>query len=127
MPRVLSVAPCFAVANVGATMRWYKSNLGFSGDAVPDSEPFVFAILRLDRIEIMLQRVADYEHEQLYDRRNGGVWNAYIRLNGVKEFYEAIKDKVNIKRALHRPPYGQIEFEVEDPNGYILVFSEPFA
>ena len=43
---------------------------------------------------------------------------------GVKEFYTAIKDKVEIKLPLRQQPYGDWEFEVKDPNGYILVFSE---
>ncbi len=38
--------------------------------------------------------------------------------------YEAVKEKLEIKKPLHRQPYGLSEFEVKDPNGYILVFSE---
>jgi hypothetical protein len=34
------------------------------------------------------------------------------------------KDRVEIKQQPHRQPYGLTEFEVRDPNGYILVFSE---
>jgi uncharacterized glyoxalase superfamily protein PhnB len=45
-------------------------------------------------------------------------------VQGVKELYEAVKDKVEIKLALRRQPYGDREFEVKDLNGYILVFSE---
>ena len=53
------------------------------------------------------------------------MWDVYLRMSGVKEFYEAVKDKLEIKKPLARQPYGQWEFEVKDPNGYILVFSEP--
>jgi hypothetical protein len=45
MTQFVSVAPRFAVADMSATMHWYKSALGFSGDAVPETEPFVFAIV----------------------------------------------------------------------------------
>jgi hypothetical protein len=38
--------------------------------------------------------------------------------------YEAVKDRVDIKQPLRRQPYGLSEFEVQDPNGYILVCSE---
>ena len=54
----------------------------------------------------------------------GGVWDAYIRMEGVNEFYEAIRNKVDIQMPLRKQPYGDWEFEVKDPNGYILVFSE---
>jgi uncharacterized glyoxalase superfamily protein PhnB len=45
-------------------------------------------------------------------------------MQGVNEFYESIKDKVEIRRPLQKQPYGDSEFEVKDPNGYVLVFSE---
>ncbi len=45
-------------------------------------------------------------------------------MEGVKEFYEAVRDKVEITMPLRKQAYGDWEFEVKDPNGYILVFSE---
>jgi hypothetical protein len=32
---------------------------------------------------------------------------------------------VKIIQSLRRQPYGQTEFEVAEPNGYVLVFAEP--
>jgi uncharacterized glyoxalase superfamily protein PhnB len=119
-----STAPCFAVADVGATIRWYETQLGFTGDPFPANEPFVFAILRRDKVEIMLQRVANYVKPNLNDQRDGGVWDAYFRISGIEELYDAVKTKLEIKQPLHRQPYGLTEFEVKDPNGYVLVFSE---
>lgn len=118
-----SVAPCFAVADVGATMRWYQEKLGFWSDPFPESEPHVFAILFLDHVEIMLQRIEGYEKPDIYGRRSGGVWDAYIRTEGVKELYDAIQDEGIIIKPLQQQPYGAWEFEVKDPNGYVLVFS----
>jgi len=50
-----SVAPCFPVADISATIRWYEEQLGFIGNPFPAAEPYVFAILRRDDVEIMLQ------------------------------------------------------------------------
>ena len=124
MPTYTSIAPCFAVADVGATMRWYQEQLGFWSDPFPESEPHVFAILFLDHIEIMLQLIEEYQKPDLYERRSGGVRDAYIRMENVKEFYEGIKDDVTILMPLRQQPYGAWEFEIRDPNGYVLVFSE---
>ena len=124
MSSYTSVVPCFAVADVGATMRWYQEHLGFWSDPFPESEPYFFCILSLDHIEIMLQRIEGYEKPDLYARRGGGVWDAYIRMESVKDFYESIKDDVDILRPLRQQPYGAREFEIRDPNGYVLVFSE---
>jgi hypothetical protein len=98
--------------------------LGFEGHRFPQHEPHVFGILVRDRIEIMLQRVAGYQKPDLYSSRDGGVWDAYIRMRGVREFYDSIKDRVEIIRPLQKQFYGDWEFEVIDPNGYVLVFSE---
>lgn len=35
-----------------------------------------------------------------------------------------IKDEVTIVKPLRQQPYGAWEFEVKDPNGYVLAFSE---
>ena len=124
MLHMATISPCFPVADVGATIRWYEKHLGFQSEPFPEKEPFVFAMLTRDEIEIMLQRVHGYQKPDLYASRDGGVWNAYIRMEGVKEFYESVREKVEIIQPLHQQPYGRWEFEVRDPNGYILVFSE---
>ena len=124
MPRLTSAAPCFTVADVGGTMRWYAHKLRFEAHPFPENEPHVFCILVRDQIEIMLQRIDGYQKPDLYSERSGGVWDAYIRMRGVKEFYESIQDNVEILRPLEKQFYGDWEFEVKDPNGYVLVFSE---
>ena len=113
-----------AVADVGATMEWYQSKLGFWSDPFPPDPPYVFAILFRDHIEIMLQRLENYERPDTYALRPGGVWDAYIRTKGIKDLYEGIKDEVKIISTLRQQPYGAWEFVVKDPNGYYLVFSE---
>jgi uncharacterized glyoxalase superfamily protein PhnB len=124
MPKLNSVAPTFPVADVDATIHWYETVLGFTSYPFPENPPHVFASVCRDEIEIMFQRIDGYQKPDLYQRRDGGVWDAYIRMEGVKEFYDAIKDQVEIQLPLWKQGYGDWEFEVKDPNGYILVFSE---
>jgi catechol 2,3-dioxygenase-like lactoylglutathione lyase family enzyme len=119
-----SVAPVFVVADIGATIRWYEEQLGFIGNPFPDHEPYVFAIVYRDKIEIMLQRLPGYEKPDLYNLRDGGVWDAYFRIEGVKDLFDSVRDEATIVQPLRKQPYGQWEFEVRDPNGYVLVFSE---
>jgi uncharacterized glyoxalase superfamily protein PhnB len=123
VPQFSAIVPCFSVADVGSTMRWYQENFGFLSDPFPVTEPHVFAILSRYNVEIMLQRIEGYEKPDLYQRRDGGVWDAYIRVEGVKELFESVKDKITIIKPLRRQPYGAWEFEMRDPNGYVLVLS----
>lgn len=124
MAELQSVSACFSVADISATIQWYEEQLGFIGDPFPDREPYVFAILRRDDIEIFLQRIEGYEKPDLYNRRSGGVWDAYIRVEGIKDLYDSVREEATIVQPLRLQPYGNWEFEVKDPNGYVLVFSE---
>jgi len=124
MPKLNSIAATFPVSDIESTIRWYESELGFTAYPFPQTPPYVFAIVSRDTVEIMFQRVPGYQKPDLYRERAGGVWDAYIRMEGVKEFYESLKDRVEIILPLRQQPYGDWEFEVRDPNGYVLVFSE---
>jgi len=45
-------------------------------------------------------------------------------MRGVQDFYSSLRGQAFIRMPLKQQPYGDWEFEVRDPNGYILVFSE---
>ena len=124
-PAMGRAVPVFTVADIGVTIDWYQNFLGFWSDPFPPDLPYVFAMMFRDDIEIMLQRLEGYEKPDDYKRRPGGVWDVYIRMEGVKELYYAIRNDVTIVQPLRQQPYGCWEFEVKDPNGYVLVFSEP--
>ena len=124
MAEFRSAIPCFSVADVGATISWYEEQLGFIGEPFPETEPYVFAIIYRDQVEIMLQRMEGYQKADLYSQRPGGSWDAYLRIEGVEDLYESLREEATIVKPLRQLPYGAWEFEVKDPNGYILVFSE---
>ena len=117
-------APTFVVSDVGATSKWYVAELGFECSHFPDNPPYAYASLRRDRVELMLLRLEGYQKPDLSKLRPEGLWDAYIRMNGVVEFYESLQDRPFIRMKLKRQAYGDTEFEVTDPNGYVLVFSE---
>lgn len=121
--RMISVAPTFVVANVDATADWYVKELGFTYVPFPHTPPYVFAILHRDSVEIMLMRIEGYQKPDLTPLRPAGLWDAYIRMVDVVDFYQSFRDKPFLWRPLKTQPYGDTEFEVRDPNGYILVFS----
>lgn len=126
--RLRGVTPVFLVGDIAATMRWYQEVLGFEADAVPRTPPHAFCILRREDIKIFLQQLDGYQKPDVYDQREGGVWSAYLHTEGVSALYDALKNRtdVTVIQPLHRQPYRQTEFEVRDPNGYVLVFAEPW-
>jgi uncharacterized glyoxalase superfamily protein PhnB len=113
------------VADVGRTAEWYAEALGFqTAGRVPAQEPFVYASLERDGVELMLLRLPGYQKRDLSGLRPEGVWDAYIRMQGVHAFYETVRGQPFILTPLSKQSYGDWEFAVRDPNGYILVFSE---
>ena len=120
---VRSAVPTFLVADVAKTARWYSANLGFhTAGAVPEREPYVYASVQRGPAEIMLLALADYQKPDLRDRRPSGLWDAYIRVDGVHTLYQTVEGKPFIQMPLKRQSYGDWEFEARDPNGYVLVF-----
>jgi uncharacterized glyoxalase superfamily protein PhnB len=121
--RLRSSVPVFLVADVNATCAWYQQHLGFEIAGIfPRTGPAGWASLQRDSAEIMLQSLRGYQKPDVYDQRDGGVWHVYVRMNGVMRFYESIEHEPFIKMQLRKQPYGDWEFEVEDLNGYVLVF-----
>jgi uncharacterized glyoxalase superfamily protein PhnB len=123
--QIKAAVPTFLVADVASTARWYTEALGFhTAGTVPATEPCVYASLHRDGVELMLLQLADYRKPDLTARRPEGLWDAYVRMRGVHAFYETVRGQAFVRMPLRKQPYGDWEFEVRDPNGYILVFSE---
>ena len=121
--RVHSSVPVFLVDDVNATAAWYREQLGFETAGIfPPKGPAAWASLQRDGAEIMLQGLKGFRKQTVYERREGGVWDAYIRLSGVAELFNTVKGKSFVIKPLEREPYGDWDFEIQDLNGYVLVF-----
>ena len=124
---IRSAVPTFLVADVANTARWYAANLGFrTAGAVPPQEPHAYASLQRGPAEIMLLALADYQKPDLRDRRPSGLWDAYVRVDGVNALYQTVEGRPFVQMPLTHQSYGDWEFEVRDPNGYVLVFGGAF-
>ena len=120
--KLYSAVPTFLVDNVESTAHWYMSELGFKASFHPKQPPFVYASLQRDSAELMLLRFEGYRKPELAHLRAAGCWDAYVRMEGVAELYESVRDKPYVRMELTKQSYGDTEFEVRDPNGYIVVF-----
>jgi uncharacterized glyoxalase superfamily protein PhnB len=120
---IRAAVPTFLVADVAGTARWYATHLGFHlAGCAPKDEPHVYGSLMRGPAEIMLLALEGYRKPDLRGRRGGGAWDAYIRMDGVAALYESVRAQPFVQMPLNQQPYGDWEFEVRDPNGYVLVF-----
>jgi catechol 2,3-dioxygenase-like lactoylglutathione lyase family enzyme len=121
--QIKSAVPTFLVPDVASTARWYAEHLGFrTAGTFPKQEPYAYASLQREAAEIMLLSLPGYEKPDLSARRPEGLWDAYIRMQGVQTLYDAVRGEAFVQMPIKRQPYGDWEFEVRDPNGYVLVF-----
>jgi uncharacterized glyoxalase superfamily protein PhnB len=125
--RLKEAVPVFLVADIAATMPWYADRLGFAVRAVPPAPPHTFCIMTRDDVTIFLQQLEGYRKSDVYERREGGVWNAYLETDDVRTLYDQLSadPAVTILEELEHKVYGQTEFAVRDPNGYVLVLAQP--
>jgi catechol 2,3-dioxygenase-like lactoylglutathione lyase family enzyme len=120
---IRSAVPTFLVPDVARSARWYVELLGFEiAGTFPKQEPYAYASLQRGGAEIMLLALLGYEKPDLRARRPEGLWDAYVRMRGVARLWETVRDRPFVQMPLRRQPYGDWEFEVRDPDGYVVVF-----
>ena len=114
--------PVLRVADVARSIEWYRGTLGFVGDPFPATPPYEFAILRQGQVELMLRRGSPPVRSKpgQYD------WDVYLRREGerFREAFAAFSARGIVTRRLERMPYGLAEFEIADPDGYVICLSQ---
>lgn len=122
MIRFTATVPVLRVADVERCMTWYSENLGFTVDPFPDVAPYEFCILRRDAAEVMLRRTRSpiARTPASYD------WDIYLRLEGgeLTAVLDHARRRTPLVRGPELMPYGQVEFELEDPEGHRICVSE---
>ncbi len=116
------LVPVLRVTDVARSMEWYRDTLAFVGDPFPEKPPFEFAILRQGKSELMLRRGTPpprLTHRQ-YD------WGVYLRREGdrFRDVFAAFSARGIVTRRLEQMPYGLAEFEISDPDGYVICLSQ---
>ena len=121
------LTPNLMVEDVARTLAFYRETLGFEVlTTLPEQEPFAFAILQRDGVELMFQSRLSLSDNvpALTGVPIGASQTFYIEVTGIRDLYETLRDKVQIVVDFHDTFYGTQEFYFRDINGYVLSFSE---
>jgi len=120
-----SVSPNIYVKDIQKTIEFYKI-LGFEvAAAVPDKDNPIFVLMTCGSTTFMFQTFSSLGNElPNVSRQDGGSLLLYIKLKGIRAFYEKIKDKITIYKGLEKTFYGATEFSIIDNNNYLLTFAE---
>ena len=122
MIRFAAIVPVLRVVDVERCMTWYREILGFSVDPSPDVAPFECCILRRDDAELLLRRVK----APIARTPAAHDWDVYLRLEGneLTALLDHARRRTPLVGGPEVMPYGQVVFDLEDPEGHRICVSE---
>jgi len=114
-------APQFLVNSLCDAIAFYEGRLGFRCDFVYSD---FYACVSRDGAAIHLKCAPKLEAERAH-RKMGEHLDAYLVVSGIDELHEEfVRRGAPIVKPLEKREWGTRDFYVEDPDGYILCFSE---
>jgi uncharacterized glyoxalase superfamily protein PhnB len=115
-----SIMPVLKVADMQRAIAFYTEVLGFgvcwqaANDGGGEN-----CMLEAGATNLLLSTGS-----QLGDNPPQLTGSLYFQMLGVREFFERVKHKAQVVWPLEVMEYGQIEFGVRDPDGYVLAFAQ---
>ena len=122
--QITALSPQFLVDDLTIALDYYGDKLGFATDFVYDS---FYASVSRDGFSIHLKCAPKTASDRVHRKENEHL-DASIAVRGIDALYDELTSKgARITRQLEERPWACKDFYVEDPDGYILCFSEAIA
>ena len=122
--QMTAIAPQFLVDDLDRAIAYYRDSLGFELDFKYES---FYAAVRRDGIAIHLKHGPKAPAERANRKQNEHL-DAYIAVSGIRELFNELQGHgARVIKPIEERPWGCIDLYVEDPDGYILCFSEQKA
>ena len=122
--QITAIIPQFLVDDLDRSIGYYRDRLGFILDFVYDS---FYASVSRDGFAIHLKESPKLPAERAL-RKEQEHLDAHIAVTGIRPLYSELqKREANVIKPLEERPWACLDFYVEDPDGYILGFSEQLA
>lgn len=120
-----SLTPNLFIKSMSETVQFYKM-LGFEITmSVPDEGEYVWCMMSKGKTNIMFQSFESLGDELPQIKRiEGAPLLLYFKMKGLTNFYNSIKQKVNILKEPEVTFYGATEFTIIDNNNFLLTFAE---
>jgi uncharacterized glyoxalase superfamily protein PhnB len=119
MPHVKRITPVLLVSSMERSVQFYTQVLGFEVCwRAPDDGDGESCMLEIGDASVLLSTGSHLGDSPKFSG------TLYFDTVGVAEFYKTVKDKVDLVWPLEKMGYGQTEFGLRDPDGYVLAFAE---
>lgn len=120
MTSINTVAPQFLVDDLSDSLKFYNERVGFRAEFVYAA---FYASVSRDRATIHLMCAPKLEAERAH-RKLSEHLDAFLEVLGVADLAELVDWGASIRKPMETRPWGAVDFYVEDPDGYILCFSQ---
>jgi catechol 2,3-dioxygenase-like lactoylglutathione lyase family enzyme len=119
--RITGIVPQFLVDDLERAMAYYRDKLGFAVDFQYES---FYAGVSRDGFSIHLKEAPKNPADRMHRKENEHL-DAYIAVSGIQSLFDELQLRgAHVIRPLEARPWACVDFYVEDPDGYILCFSE---
>lgn len=119
--QITGLSPQFLVDDLPIAMAYYRDQLGFATDFVYES---FYASVSRNGFSIHLKCAPKTVIDRTHRKQNEHL-DVYIGVCGIETLFEELESKgARVIRRLEERPWACKDFYVEDPDGYILCFSE---
>ncbi len=114
-----AITPVLKVADLQRAVGFYTTVLGFSVAWREDNDGGgEHAMLRAGATSLLLSTGPHLGQKPQF------TGTLYFDVTGVRDFFEQVKEKVEVVWPLEAMEYGQREFGIRDLDGYTLAFAE---
>jgi uncharacterized glyoxalase superfamily protein PhnB len=118
---VTAIVPQFLVDDLNRAIAYYRDRLGFDLDFVYDA---FYASVSRDGFAIHLKEAPRLPAEREFKKQQEHL-DAHVSVSGVRELFSELQSRgATITQPLADQPWSCTDFIVEDPDGYVLCFSE---
>jgi catechol 2,3-dioxygenase-like lactoylglutathione lyase family enzyme len=122
--QLTGIAPQFLVDDLDRAIAYYRDKLGFELDFAYQS---FYASVTRDGFAIHLKHAPKLTAERVHHKQNEHL-DAYISVSGIRALFNELQTRgAQVIKPLEEKPWACLDFYVEDPDGYILCFSEQHA
>ncbi|HEY7187933.1 MAG TPA: VOC family protein [Vicinamibacterales bacterium] len=122
--KLTGIAPQFLVDDLQRSIAYYVQRLGFQLDFVYEG---FYASVSRDGCSIHLKCAPKTEADRTHRQQQEHL-DAYVAVNNAAALHDELRSRgASVTKPLEDQPWACRDFHIEDPDGYILCFSEQTA
>jgi catechol 2,3-dioxygenase-like lactoylglutathione lyase family enzyme len=119
--QITGIAPQFLVDDLERSIAYYRDRLGFELDFRYES---FYASVSRDGLAIHLKHAPKLAADRAHRKQNEHL-DAFVSVSGIQALFSELQTRgAAVIKPLEERPWACLDFYVEDPDNYILCFSE---